>query len=194
MRGWHVDGLAVRPDHRMVGHTGFLMTARRMAPGVKPPARRTRPAKGSRPAAAHRPAAEAPAQAGGPPMTEPSSERHVDAFAGALLGGVDHLELQRFRDVDLGTDGGLQLAVGALDVGQPVDVELEDRRRRTARRARRRCTCPDRRERAYVDASNSGAIGCTRAAKALRERSKAVTPAASAARMVSPLTRAGRLV
>ena len=49
MRGWHVDGLAVRPDHRMVGHTGFLMTARRMAPGVKPPARRTRPAKGSRP-------------------------------------------------------------------------------------------------------------------------------------------------
>ena len=29
MRGWHVDGLAVRPDHRMVGHTGFLVTARR---------------------------------------------------------------------------------------------------------------------------------------------------------------------
>ena len=50
MRGWHVDGLAVRPDHRMVGHTGFLMTARRLAPGVRPPVRRTRPAKGSRPA------------------------------------------------------------------------------------------------------------------------------------------------
>ncbi len=36
MRGWHVDGLAVRPDHRMVGHTGFLVTARRLAPGVSP--------------------------------------------------------------------------------------------------------------------------------------------------------------
>ena len=49
VRGWHVDGLAVRPDHRMVGHTGFLVTARRMAPGVLPPPRRRRPAKGSRP-------------------------------------------------------------------------------------------------------------------------------------------------
>jgi tRNA (adenine57-N1/adenine58-N1)-methyltransferase len=27
-RGWHVDGLAVRPDHRMVAHTGFLTVAR----------------------------------------------------------------------------------------------------------------------------------------------------------------------
>ena len=28
-RGWHVEGMAVRPDHRMVAHTGFLTTARR---------------------------------------------------------------------------------------------------------------------------------------------------------------------
>jgi tRNA (adenine57-N1/adenine58-N1)-methyltransferase len=27
-RTWHVDGLAVRPDHRMVAHTGFLTAAR----------------------------------------------------------------------------------------------------------------------------------------------------------------------
>jgi tRNA (adenine57-N1/adenine58-N1)-methyltransferase catalytic subunit len=27
-RGWHVAGRAVRPDHRMVGHTGFLTHAR----------------------------------------------------------------------------------------------------------------------------------------------------------------------
>jgi tRNA (adenine57-N1/adenine58-N1)-methyltransferase catalytic subunit len=47
MRGWHVEGLAVRPDHRMVGHTGFLVTARRLAPGVVPPPRRRRPAKGA---------------------------------------------------------------------------------------------------------------------------------------------------
>jgi tRNA (adenine57-N1/adenine58-N1)-methyltransferase len=31
VRGWHVDGLAVRPDHRMVAHTAFLTTARRLA-------------------------------------------------------------------------------------------------------------------------------------------------------------------
>ncbi|MFT4029803.1 MAG: tRNA (adenine-N1)-methyltransferase [Protaetiibacter sp.] len=42
VRGWHVEGLAVRPDHRMVAHTAFLIAARRLAPGaVLPrPARR----------------------------------------------------------------------------------------------------------------------------------------------------------
>ena len=48
-RSWHVEGLAVRPDHRMVGHTGFLVTARRLAPGVIAPPRRRRPAKGAYP-------------------------------------------------------------------------------------------------------------------------------------------------
>jgi tRNA (adenine57-N1/adenine58-N1)-methyltransferase catalytic subunit len=28
VRTWHVEGLSVRPDHRMVAHTGFLTTAR----------------------------------------------------------------------------------------------------------------------------------------------------------------------
>jgi tRNA (adenine57-N1/adenine58-N1)-methyltransferase len=46
-RGWHVDGLAVRPEHRMVGHTGFLVTARRLADGVSAPPRRRRPSKGA---------------------------------------------------------------------------------------------------------------------------------------------------
>ncbi|GAA3729093.1 tRNA (adenine-N1)-methyltransferase [Salinactinospora qingdaonensis] len=45
VRNWHVEGLAVRPDHRMIGHTGFLVTARRLAEGVRPPERRRRPAK-----------------------------------------------------------------------------------------------------------------------------------------------------
>ena len=36
-RGWHLQGLAVRPEHRMIGHTGFLVTARRMAPGTVMP-------------------------------------------------------------------------------------------------------------------------------------------------------------
>lgn len=47
VRGWHLEGLAVRPEHRMIGHTGFLTFARRMAPGVTPPLRRRRPAKGA---------------------------------------------------------------------------------------------------------------------------------------------------
>jgi len=43
MRGWHVVGLAVRPEHRMIGHTAFLVTARRLAPGVSAPPRQRRP-------------------------------------------------------------------------------------------------------------------------------------------------------
>ena len=47
VRDWHVEGLAVRPVHSMVGHTGFLVTARRMAPGNQAPARKRRPAPGA---------------------------------------------------------------------------------------------------------------------------------------------------
>lgn len=32
VRTWHVEGLAVRPDHRMVAHTGFLTAARLLGP------------------------------------------------------------------------------------------------------------------------------------------------------------------
>ncbi|PZU48396.1 MAG: SAM-dependent methyltransferase [Microbacterium sp.] len=45
VRGWHVEGLAVRPDHRMVAHTGFLVFARRLAPGAVPPDVRKRALK-----------------------------------------------------------------------------------------------------------------------------------------------------
>ena len=31
-RTWHVEGQSVRPDHRMVAHTGFLTSARLLAP------------------------------------------------------------------------------------------------------------------------------------------------------------------
>jgi tRNA (adenine57-N1/adenine58-N1)-methyltransferase len=33
-RTWHVDGQSVRPDHRMVAHTGFLTHARLLAPAT----------------------------------------------------------------------------------------------------------------------------------------------------------------
>lgn len=50
VRGWHLEGLAVRPQHRMVGHTGFLLTSRRLADGVVPPERKRRP-QGTKPEA-----------------------------------------------------------------------------------------------------------------------------------------------
>ena len=49
VRGWHLEGLAVRPQHRMVAHTGFLIMARRLADGVAPLMLKRRPAKGSYP-------------------------------------------------------------------------------------------------------------------------------------------------
>jgi tRNA (adenine57-N1/adenine58-N1)-methyltransferase len=47
LRTWHLEGLAVRPDHRMNGHTAFLIVCRRLADGTKLPPRRRRPAPGA---------------------------------------------------------------------------------------------------------------------------------------------------
>lgn len=44
-RTWKVQGLAVRPDHTMVGHTGFLLVSRAMADGVEPLRKRDRATK-----------------------------------------------------------------------------------------------------------------------------------------------------
>lgn len=67
VRGWHLEGLAVRPQHRMHGHTGFLISTRRLAPGVTPPVRKRRPGRGY--AAQEEAAGEssAPAPADAPP-------------------------------------------------------------------------------------------------------------------------------
>lgn len=47
VRTWNVDGLSVRPDHTMVAHTGFLLTARRLAAGSRPLTRKRPPARGA---------------------------------------------------------------------------------------------------------------------------------------------------
>ena len=46
-RPWHAEGLAIRPAHGTTGHTGFLVIARRLAPGVQAPIRKRRPAPGA---------------------------------------------------------------------------------------------------------------------------------------------------
>lgn len=46
MRPWHVVGLAVRPEHRMVAHTAFVLTTRRLAEGVVPPRTQRRARRG----------------------------------------------------------------------------------------------------------------------------------------------------
>lgn len=42
LREWHAEGLAVRPQHRMNGHTAFLIWTRRLADGVVPPRKQRR--------------------------------------------------------------------------------------------------------------------------------------------------------
>ncbi|OYN91441.1 transposase [Parenemella sanctibonifatiensis] len=46
-RDWHVQGLAIRPSHGTSPHTGFLVMARKLAPGVQSPLRKRRPAPGA---------------------------------------------------------------------------------------------------------------------------------------------------
>ena len=44
-RSWKAQGLAVRPDHQMIGHTGFLVIARAMAEGFQALRKRDRATK-----------------------------------------------------------------------------------------------------------------------------------------------------
>jgi len=46
VRPWHVVGLAVRPEHRMQGHTAFLISSRRLAEGTVTLRPQRRPSKG----------------------------------------------------------------------------------------------------------------------------------------------------
>ncbi|HET6626938.1 MAG TPA: tRNA (adenine-N1)-methyltransferase [Nocardioidaceae bacterium] len=71
VRDWHVEGLAIRPGHKMIGHTGFLVTARRMASGETAPAKKRRPAPG-----AYGVDYQGPRPPGLPPTT--AEERYAD--------------------------------------------------------------------------------------------------------------------
>jgi tRNA (adenine57-N1/adenine58-N1)-methyltransferase len=90
-RTWHIEGRSVRPDHRMVAHTGFITTARLGAPA-------TRRAVGER--RARRASADGPAPLVGPGFDlegEAASEWTSDLgdLVGDLLEVSDEGELTR---------------------------------------------------------------------------------------------------
>jgi len=99
VRTWHLEGLAVRPDHRMVGHTGFLLIARRLAPGTTPPLRKRRPAPGAGgPHAKTSPSAAQPGEFSPEVETTP---RH----SAASIEDAQHAESQsrvNYTEVDFG--------------------------------------------------------------------------------------------
>lgn len=77
VRPWDVDGLAVRPAHRMVAHTAFLTTARRVPrreEGGPPPPRRKAAAAGSVLWSTAREAETAPAEAVSADATAPATD------------------------------------------------------------------------------------------------------------------------
>jgi tRNA (adenine57-N1/adenine58-N1)-methyltransferase len=77
VRDWHAEGLAVRPDHRMIAHTAFLVSARKLAPGVTAPPRRRKPSKGAEAYALKR-AAQAALAAAAEPAVEPAADAPDD--------------------------------------------------------------------------------------------------------------------
>jgi len=88
VRTWHVEGLSVRPDHRMVGHTGFLVTTRRLAPGISAPLRRRRPAPGAYGA-----------------DWDPPTPRHHDPATAGTVGAPDAGSVEDVEQVDQRSGG-----------------------------------------------------------------------------------------
>lgn len=104
LRTWHLEGLSVRPDHRMIGHTGFLLTARRMAPGVDAPLRHRRPAKGAYPAESQWSSESqwSPEDLG----ERPVSEKKIRKVRRDVLGGDAGNRNAQVSDTDSTTEGG----------------------------------------------------------------------------------------
>lgn len=98
VRGWHVEGLAVRPDHRMVAHTGFLLWARRLAPGAVPPEVKRRASKSS------------------------YGDEDVELWTPGAVGDrqiTDKNLRKRVREAQRAAEGARRAATAAGDAGEP---------------------------------------------------------------------------
>lgn len=102
VRGWHVEGLAVRPDHRMVAHTGFLVWARRLAPGAVPPEVKRRASKTS------------------------YGDEDVELWTPGAVGDreiTDKNLRKRVREAQRAANGARQASGAAADGGTPAGLE-----------------------------------------------------------------------
>ncbi len=104
VRGWHVDGLAVRPDHRMVGHTGFLITTRKLAPGSIAPEVKRRASKRSY--GDHDEEAWTPGSVGDREITDKNLRKRVREAERAASGARRAAELRSAESPDDGAMGG----------------------------------------------------------------------------------------
>ena len=84
-RSWKADGLAVRPEHEMIGHTGFLLTSRAMAPGRQALRKHVRATKDY----------QTDVDQGRPPAKSSGSNREREAED---LEELEDLELRRVSD------------------------------------------------------------------------------------------------
>ena len=132
-RGWHIEGQAVRPDHRMVAHTGFLTVARFL--GRPPDVTSATPPPIDGVLDAARPcnlvAAENPLA--------------TDSMSTALDEGLARPRMLCDRPSALLRGDRPSACCGSivdalLDVGEAVVEQREARPGRSLRRARRRCT------------------------------------------------------
>jgi tRNA (adenine57-N1/adenine58-N1)-methyltransferase len=103
VRGWHVEGLAVRPDHRMVAHTGFLLTARRLAPDTVLPQLKRRLSKSD------------------------YTDEDVEAWTPGALGerSVTDKRLRKTARAAQATAGHARTAAGAVDRAEADEPPLD---------------------------------------------------------------------
>ena len=184
-RTWHVEGQSVRPDHRMVAHTGFLTHARLLVPPSEParprPRRRARCAaggratgSGSRPARCRGPAWP-PAPSFAVAFVDDIATRSASSTPRTPLVGVAGVlhRRARHRPGDRLRARRRCCDVGSADVAARCTARTASRggRARDLRRARRRLAVDSRARRARRAGRARGAgLGDRRAVRAGRAR------------------------
>ena len=126
VRGWHLEGLAVRPEHRMHAHTGFLVSTRRLADGVAAPLVKRRPAKGTQgedgaPASAPEPTPDeawTPEAVGERPVSDKKMRKLVRSFENTPTA-------QALAADDAAADRDVETGAAPQDATDPVVTDQE---------------------------------------------------------------------